>query len=65
MKSFYLGIIWMAITILVISLSTTMLTVANSILNIGGFLFALGWIGISIKTKCFTTIKFKKNEEAN
>ena len=65
MKEFYLGIIWIAITILVISLSTTMLTVANSILNIGGFLFALGWIGISIQTKCFTTIKFKKNEEAN
>lgn len=65
MKNFYLGIIWIAITILVISLSTTMLTVANSILNIGGFVFALGWIGISIKTKCFTTIKFKKNEEVN
>jgi hypothetical protein len=65
MRSFYLGITWIAITILVISITTSLLTIASTILNIGGFLLAAAWIGISYKTKCFTAIKFIKNEESN
>ena len=62
MKNYILFLFWIIVTIIVISLVTSALTIASTFFNIGGFLLAGCYIKISYDTKCFTNLKFKKNE---
>lgn len=63
MNKYIKFIIWIIATLIVISLTTSALTVASTFFNICGFLLGALYIKISYDTKCFTNIKFKKNEE--
>jgi hypothetical protein len=57
--------IWILATIIAISLFCSAMTIASTILNIGGFIFGVCWVYITMRTNCFTKITFKKNEKSN
>lgn len=47
-------------TLLIISLICACLNEPNTIVAIVGFIFAVVWIVVSVKTKCFTHMPFHK-----
>lgn len=54
------------LTIYLITLGLDMVSVPNTIENIIGFVIVFLTVYVSIKTKCFINIKFKKkNERSN
>lgn len=58
-------LIWLCSFILLVDLASYMITMPNTMLNIGGvFVFALT-IYFSIITKCLTNLRNKKNEKEN
>jgi uncharacterized Tic20 family protein len=52
-------VIWFILTMYLITLGLDMVSVPNTIENIIGCLIVFITIYVSIKTKCFTNIKFK------
>jgi hypothetical protein len=59
-------VIWFILTMYLITLGLDMVSVPNTIENIIGCLIVFLTVYVSIKTKCFIDIKFKKkNERSN
>lgn len=60
MKRFVQISMWVLSTILVVSLICTCLNEPNTLMAIVGFILAIAWITVSIKTKCFTYMPFNR-----
>ena len=54
--------LWFVLFILILNLSLSMISASNSIGNVIGFLILVATVLVSIKTRCLTTIKFKKDD---
>lgn len=54
--------VWFVIFIILITLGLEMISAPNTIENVIGFLILVVTVLISIKTKCLTTLKFRKND---
>jgi hypothetical protein len=54
--------LWFVLFVLILNLSLSMISTSNSIGNVIGFLILVATVLISIKTKCLTTLKFRKND---
>lgn len=57
--------IWVICIVSAIDESLNMISQASTVENIMGFLFLIIMVLISIKTKCFTSFKERKNEKSN
>lgn len=57
--------IWFAVVMFVLTIGFNMISANNTIENLIGFFMIVIFTLISFKTKCFTYIKFKKNEKDN
>lgn len=55
--------VWFIISIALFTLGLGMISTPNSIENVLGFLLIVVTFYLSIKTKCLTTIKFKRDEK--
>lgn len=55
--------VWFIIFIILITLGLGMMSTPNSVENVLGFLLIVVIFYLSIKTKCLTTIKFKRDEK--
>lgn len=55
--------VWFVIFIILITLGLEMMSTPNSVENVLGFLLIVVIFYLSIKTKCLTTIKFKRDEK--
>lgn len=55
--------IWWIIFMYLINICLDMISASNTMENIIGFCILILILFVSYTTKCFTTIKFKKNEE--
>ena len=55
--------VWFVLFIALLNVGLEMVTVPNTIENVIGFFIVVFMVIISIKTKCLTTIKFKKHEK--
>lgn len=55
--------VWFVIFIILITLGLGMISTPNSVENVLGFLLIVVTFYLSIKTKCLTTIKFKRDEK--
>jgi hypothetical protein len=51
------------ITIIVTTIVCELLTMSFTLLNLLGVIISIEYLIISIKTKCLTNLKFKKNEK--
>ena len=63
MSNFIKVSVWFILFIVVSSVGFSMLNAANTIENILGVIILIYTVAISIKTKCLTTIKFKRKHE--
>lgn len=57
--------IWFLISMLLFSGIGSLLTMASTFANIIGYLLGVAYIVVTVYTKCFTTITFKRNEKSN
>jgi hypothetical protein len=55
-------VVWVILFTILLNVGFSMITMPNTIGNVIGFLIIVATVVISIKTKCLTTIKFKKND---
>ena len=55
--------VWFIIFIALLTLGLGMMSTPNSVENVLGFLLIVVIFYLSIKTKCLTTIKFKRDEK--
>lgn len=53
---------WFVIFIILITLGLEMISAPNTIENVIGFFMVVATLYLSVRTKCLTTIKFKKND---
>lgn len=65
MKKAIIISLWVICIVAVIDESLNMISKASTIENIIGLLILVLMVVISIKTKCFTDFKIKKNEKGN
>jgi hypothetical protein len=56
-------VVWFIMFMSLITLSFNMMSVANTVENILGFIILAFTVAMSIKTKCLTTIRFKRKHE--
>jgi len=56
-------VVWFIMFMSLITLSFNMMSAANTVENILGVIILIHTVAISIKTKCLTTIKFKRKHE--
>ena len=67
-NNYYMGrrilivVLWFVLFMLMLNVSLSMISTSNSIENVIGFLILVATTFISIKTRCLTTIKFRKND---
>lgn len=54
---------WFLAALGVIDIGFELITMPNTFLNIVGLSLVFGYGLVSIKTKCFTNLKLKKNEK--
>lgn len=54
--------VWFVIFIILITLGLEMISAPNTIENVIGFFMLVAALYLSIKTKCLTTLKFRKND---
>ena len=54
--------VWFVIFIILLTLGLEMISAPNTIENVIGFFMVVAALYLSIRTKCLTTIKFKKND---
>ena len=52
--------LWFVCAMLTWNISTTLITAANTFLNLIGMFASIAFVLISIKTSCFTKISIKK-----
>lgn len=57
--------IWFVCFIFLVDLSCELITMASTMTNLIGIAMAIATIYFSVKTKCFTNIKVKRNEKNN
>lgn len=57
--------IWLILTIVIIEVILTMINTSCTIVNLLSILLIIVYLTISIKTKCLTNLKLKKNEKIN
>lgn len=55
--------VWVVCFFAALNTALRMISEANSVQNIIGFLFLVAIILVSIKTRCFTKLKSKKDEK--
>lgn len=55
-------IAWFVIFIILITLGLEMISAPNTIENVIGFFMVVITLYLSIRTKCLTAIKFRKND---
>ena len=60
MKTYIALILWIILTLLLITLFTELLSAISTFRNIIGLVVGVFWIIVSYETNCFTNIKFKK-----
>lgn len=53
---------WFVIFIILITLGLEMISASNTIENVIGFFMVVITLYLSIRTKCLTAIKFRKND---
>lgn len=53
---------WFVIFIVLLTLGLEMISAPNTIENVIGFFMVVATLYLSVRTKCLTTIKFKKND---
>lgn len=53
---------WLVIFIILITLGLEMISAPNTIENVIGFFMVVITLYLSIRTKCLTAIKFRKND---
>lgn len=53
---------WFVIFIILITLGLEMISAPNTIENVIGFFMVMITLYLSIRTKCLTAIKFRKND---
>lgn len=63
MKKIRMFLVWIMITIIVTTIVCELLTMSFTLLNLLGVIISIEYLIISIKTKCLTNLKFKKNEK--
>nr|DAG87489.1 MAG TPA: hypothetical protein [Crassvirales sp.] len=56
-------VVWFIMFMSLITLSFNMMSTANTVENILGFIILAFTVAMSIKTKCLTTIRFKRKHE--
>ena len=56
-------VVWFIMFISLITLSFNIMSTANTVENILGFIILAFTVAMSIKTKCLTTIRFKRKHE--
>ena len=54
--------VWFVIFIILITLGLEMISAPNTIENVIGFFMVVATLYLSAKTKCLTTLKFRKND---
>lgn len=54
--------VWFVIFIVLLTLGLEMISAPNTIENVIGFFMVVATLYLSVRTKCLTTIKFKKND---
>lgn len=54
--------VWFVIFIILLTLGLEMISAPNTIENVIGFFMVVATLYLSVRTKCLTTIKFKKND---
>ena len=54
--------VWFAIFIVLLTLGLEMISAPNTIENVIGFFMLVATLYLSIKTKCLTTLKSRKND---
>lgn len=57
--------IWLILTIVIIEVILTMINTSCTIVNLLSILLIIAYLTISIKTKCLTNLKLKKDEKIN
>lgn len=55
--------VWFIISVALFTLGLGMISTPNSVENVLGFLLIVVIFYLSIKTKCLTTIKFKRDKK--
>lgn len=55
--------IWFVCFILLLDLSCGLITMASTMANLVGIAIAIAMFYFTLKTKCFTTITFKKHKD--
>lgn len=55
--------VWVVCFLAALNTALKMISEANSIENIIGFIFLVATILVSVKTRCFTNLKSKKDEK--
>ena len=53
--------VWLICAILILNLSFSMLTASDTAINCIGAVIIASAVEVSIRTKCFTSIKIKRN----
>lgn len=54
--------VWFVIFIVLLTLGLEMISASNTIENVIGFFMVVITLYLSIRTKCLTAIKFRKND---
>lgn len=54
--------VWFVIFIVLLTLGLEMISAPNTIENVIGFFMVVATLYLSVRTKCLTTIKFRKND---
>lgn len=63
MKLYGRLVVWFICFILLLDWSFELITMASTIANIAGIVIAFAACYVTLKTKCFTTITFKKHKD--
>ena len=54
--------VWFVIFIVLLTLGLEMISAPNTIENVIGFFMVVATLYLSVRTKCLTTLKFRKND---
>lgn len=55
--------VWLVLFMGLMTLAADMMSVASTVENVAGFFIAIAIVIITVKTKCLTTINFKRKHE--
>lgn len=55
--------VWLVLFMGLMTLAADMMSVASTVENVAGFFIAVAIVIVTVKTKCLTTINFKRKHE--